>query len=146
MKYLMSKDRMLLAMIAMTEGKLQLAGKLFLRASQEPDFKEFADELHEQQQAALAASNKPKVEPQRTALASLIEGLADVNDMDDLLEQLSDDGEIEEPEEVAVDPAAAAPGVNVDVEDETLEAAAYVTAANERLQRAQRNLARRTAK
>lgn len=155
MKYFKSKDYVLAALASMADGNHAKAGAFLLKASQDPEFEQMveqmdqeqADAMEEQQQQQQQQQAKTKVKP-ATALASIIEGMADVNDIEDLMDDLDHqpDTEIKEPEEVSIDGPDASGDVDVDVDDEIVETAAserVMSAAAERLARAQRNANRR---
>jgi len=150
--YFKSKEMVIAACALLRQGQHAKAGAALMKASQMPDFEDMVEDMNDQQQqaqqaaaeAAAAAKKGDPKEKQVSALASIVEGMADgVNDIgiDDLLEDLDYEPGDEPPEqeEVGVDAPGNPGSVNVDVDDDRPETAS-LSPARQRLMRAQANL------
>jgi hypothetical protein len=148
-QYFASKDMVIAACALMAEGQHAKAGAFLMKASRDPNFTTMVESMAEEQATAKAATASSK-DDTMSALASIVEGMADgVNDIDSLLDDLDYEPGMN-PREEPNDPdleVPAAPGnggVNTDVEGEEgpeqASTAAVMTEAAVRLQRAQANL------
>lgn len=146
--YFRSKELVIAACALMHDKQFSKAGAMLLRASKMPDFGQMVEAMNNDQQALLSASVAGSSRARRTeplsALASIVEGMADdVNDVEDMLEDLDYSGsnEIDEPDEIGVDAPDAAGDLSMEDEPEGQpDVASDGMSAKARLERAEANL------
>lgn len=149
-KYFRAKDMVIAALAHMAAQDFTKAGKLMMKASQDPQFPQMVEQMDAEQQQMMQDQQQmmPQQDQQLSALASIVEGMADgVNDIEEMMDDIgAEDFGIDEPDDVGVDAPSATGDIDVDVEDEEGPEVAsrggrQVSAAAVKLGRAQANLA-----